>query len=62
LQLAYLNWSLFRGERAPANPWGATGLEWKTQSPPLTENFDETPVVTDPPYNYPSPEVVQGHV
>jgi cytochrome c oxidase subunit 1 len=62
LPLAYLTWSLFRGERAPANPWGATGLEWKTQSPPLTENFDETPVVTDPPYNYPSPGVVQGHV
>ena len=44
------------------NPWGATGLEWQTPSPPLTENFDETPVVTDPPYNYPPPEAVQRHV
>jgi cytochrome c oxidase subunit 1 len=62
LPLAYLMWSLRFGERAPANPWGATGLEWQTQSPPLTENFDETPVVTDPPYNYPPPEVVPHRV
>ena len=40
LPLAYLTWSMFYGERARANPWGATGLEWQTASPPLTENFD----------------------
>jgi cytochrome c oxidase subunit 1 len=62
LPLAYLMWSLRFGERAPANPWGATGLEWQTQSPPLTENFDVTPIVTDPPYNYPPPEVVPHRV
>lgn len=61
LPLAYLTWSLFYGERAPANPWDATGLEWKTQSPPLTKNFTSTPVVTEPPYNYPAPETVQRH-
>ena len=49
-------------ERASANPWGATGLEWQTSSPPLTENFAITPTVTEPPYNYPPPEVVQHHV
>ena len=27
------------GEKAGANPWQATGLEWTTQSPPLPENF-----------------------
>jgi cytochrome c oxidase subunit 1 len=53
---------MFYGEHASANPWGATGLEWRTQSPPLTENFDETPVVTEPAYNYPPPEIVQRHV
>ena len=37
----YLMWSLFRGEKAPANPWGATGLEWETTSPPPLENFDD---------------------
>ncbi len=59
LPLLYLTWSLFNGERAPANPWGATGLEWRTPSPPPTENFAETPVVTEPPYAYPPPEAVQ---
>jgi cytochrome c oxidase subunit 1 len=56
LPLTYLTWSLFRGVRAPANPWAATGLEWQTQSPPRTENFSSTPVVTNPPYYYPRPE------
>jgi cytochrome c oxidase subunit I len=59
LPLGYLGWSLFRGERASANPWGATGLEWKTASPPPTENFAEIPTVTEEAYNYPPPEVVQ---
>jgi cytochrome c oxidase subunit 1 len=62
LPLAYLTWSLFYGKRASANPWGATGLEWQTSSPPLTENFVVTPTVIDPPYNYPPPEAVQHHV
>jgi cytochrome c oxidase subunit I len=62
LPLAYLTWSLLRGERASANPWGATGLEWTTPSPPISENFVTTPIVTQPPYNYPSPEVMQRNV
>jgi cytochrome c oxidase subunit I len=62
LPLAYLTWSLTRGAHAPANPWGATGLEWQTPSPPPTENFEETPVVTEPPYNYPWPQPVPHHV
>jgi cytochrome c oxidase subunit 1 len=52
MPMAYLLWSLKRGKPAPDNPWGATGLEWKTASPPPTNNFDETPVVDEPPYNY----------
>ncbi len=59
MPLGYLAWSLLRGERAPANPWEATGLEWRTPSPPPAENFAETPVVTEPPYNYLRPEVRQ---
>ena len=62
LPLGYLTWSLLRGERAPANPWGATGLEWQTPSPPPAKNFASTPVVTEPPYTYPPPELVQHHV
>jgi cytochrome c oxidase subunit I len=57
LPLAYLTWSLLRGARAPANPWGGTGLEWQTPSPPPAENFAETPVVTKPPYSFPEQEV-----
>jgi cytochrome c oxidase subunit 1 len=49
----YLLWSLKYGKRASANPWGATGLEWQTASPPPTENFHHTPVVTEEPYQYP---------
>jgi cytochrome c oxidase subunit I len=30
-------------EIAGNNPWQATGLEWQTQSPPLTENFPRFP-------------------
>jgi cytochrome c oxidase subunit 1 len=52
LPLCYLLWSLRYGAHAPANPWGATGLEWQTPSPPPTENFAETPVVTEDAYAY----------
>ena len=59
LPLGYLSWSLVYGKKAPPNPWDATGLEWQTQSPPRTENFSVTPVITYPPYYYPKPEVRQ---
>jgi cytochrome c oxidase subunit 1 len=52
LPLAYLGWSLVRGARAPANPWHARGLEWKTASPPPKENFAQIPAVDPVPYDY----------
>jgi len=52
LPLLYLTWSLRYGARAPANPWGAAGLEWQTTSPPPTENFATTPIVTRDAYDY----------
>ncbi|WP_428387419.1 cytochrome c oxidase subunit I [Mucisphaera sp.] len=45
------NWlhSLFAGEKASANPWGANSLEWYTSSPPPQHNFiGEAPTVLDP--------------
>jgi cytochrome c oxidase subunit 1 len=52
IPLLYLVWSMRYGARAPANPWGAHGLEWETESPPLTENFPAQPVVTREAYDY----------
>jgi cytochrome c oxidase subunit 1 len=52
LPLVYLIWSLRYGKEAGPNPWGATGLEWQTASPPPTENFARTPIVTRGPYEY----------
>ncbi len=61
LPMVYFLWSLRYGKIASDNPWGATGLEWRTSSPPPTFNFDETPVVTWEAYEYekmPLPEEV----
>jgi len=54
LPLLYLIWSLRYGPVASANPWHATGLEWETPSPPPTDNFTHTPVVTREAYDYES--------
>jgi cytochrome c oxidase subunit 1 len=52
LPMVYLFWSLRYGKPAGDNPWMATGLEWRTPSPPPTFNFDETPEVTWEAYEY----------
>ena len=44
--------SMYRGAPASADPWRALTLEWRTSSPPPTENFEEIPVVTEWPYSY----------
>jgi cytochrome c oxidase subunit I len=58
LPLIYLTYSLFAGAKSPADPWGAKGLEWEIPSPPPTENFTVSPVVTHGTHQYaPSKEV-----
>lgn len=52
LPVIYLTLSLFLGKKAAANPWLLPGLEWRTSSPPPTENFEETPVVTWEAYEF----------
>jgi len=48
----YLTLSFFTGKKAGTNPWGATGLEWETATPPITHNFEHTPRVVCGPYEY----------
>jgi cytochrome c oxidase subunit I len=45
----------FGKTKAPNNPYESLSLEWQTQSPPIHENFEETPVVTDWTYGYGKP-------
>jgi len=45
-------WSWRYGPKAPANPWRALTMEWRTLSPPHIENFEELPVLTTGPYDY----------
>jgi cytochrome c oxidase subunit 1 len=59
IPVLYLTWSLFKGAPAGNNPWGATGLEWQTSSPPPVHNFDRPPVVTEEAYAYDSSP--EGH-
>jgi cytochrome c oxidase subunit I len=55
----YFLWSMRYGKRAPANPWHLPGLEWRTSSPPPTENFITTPVVTWEAYEFAPHETVE---
>ena len=59
IPLIYLIWSMRYGPRAGSNPWKAKGLEWRTTSPPPTENFPAAPVVTEEAYAYAAPDVKQ---
>jgi cytochrome c oxidase subunit 1 len=52
MPVIYLGHSLIYGKKAGDNPWMLPGLEWRTSSPPPTENFDKTPVVTWEAYEF----------
>lgn len=52
MPVIYLTHSLFRGKDAGDNPWLLPGLEWRTSSPPPTENFEKMPVVTWEAYEF----------
>jgi cytochrome c oxidase subunit 1 len=49
--------SIFKGAKAPMNPWGGKTLEWTISSPLPRENFEEIPVITRRPYYYDEDEV-----
>ncbi|MEZ4819181.1 MAG: hypothetical protein R3A45_04505 [Bdellovibrionota bacterium] len=44
--------SIFKGAKAPKNPWNSLSIEWQTESPPVTENYATTPDLTYGPYDY----------
>jgi len=56
-----LFWSMRKGKKVDANPWGATTLEWAAApSPPIAHgNFVEIPTVHRGPYDYSVPGAAQ---
>jgi cytochrome c oxidase subunit 1 len=50
LMIGNLARAVFKGEKAPDNPWQGTTLEWQVPSPPPLENFDKIPHVDREPY------------
>ncbi len=52
MPVVYLMHSLIWGKPAGDNPWMLPGLEWRTSSPPPTENFEKMPVVTWEAYEF----------
>lgn len=52
MPVIYLTHSLIFGKKAEDNPWMHPGLEWRTSSPPPTENFEVMPVVTWEAYEF----------
>ncbi len=53
--------SMRKGKRVTEmNLWGGETLEWKVETPPTLENFDEIPVVTESPYQYKENDLAQS--
>ncbi|WP_005034241.1 cbb3-type cytochrome c oxidase subunit I [Holophaga foetida] len=52
IYLVALIWAARKGPRAEGNPWGGVTLEWTLPSPPITENFEEIPVIDHGPYEF----------
>ncbi|MBS1545076.1 MAG: cbb3-type cytochrome c oxidase subunit I [Bacteroidetes bacterium] len=56
-------YSIFRGKLAPANPWGATTLEWTTPRHPKHGNWPgEIPHVYRWPYDYSKPGAKEDYI
>jgi cytochrome c oxidase subunit 1 len=44
--------ALWKGKKAPRNPWNSAGYEWMTDTPPPLVNFHHPPIFTRGPYDY----------
>jgi cytochrome c oxidase subunit 1 len=60
IPLVYFAYSLVAGEKSVNDPWGARGLEWEIPSPPPTENFTVSPIVTEGTHQYVHPNQEVG--
>ncbi len=54
--------SLFRGQKAAANPWHDNGLEWTLPNPAPHGNWKQVPTVYRGPYEFSSPEVEEDYL
>lgn len=62
LALLNLAWAFFFSKvKAPANPYDSKSLEWQTQSPPIHDNFEKVPVITEWTYGYGTPVEPEAH-
>ena len=58
-----LFWSMWKGKKAPMNPWEATTLEWTIPSPPPFDKFaGQHPVVNHGPYEYGVPGAPKDYI
>ncbi len=55
-------WSLFKGKKAPLNPWHDNGLEWTLPSPAPHGNWKQVPSVYRGPYEFSSPLVEEDYL
>ena len=55
-------WSLFKGPKAPDNPWRDNGLEWTIPGVPPHGNFAVTPTVYHGPYEYSHPDAAEDYL
>jgi len=55
-------WSMFKGEKAPLNPWEDNGLEWTLPSPAPHGNWETPPTVYRGPYEFSAPGVSEDYL
>ncbi len=55
-------WSMFKGQKAPLNPWDDNGLEWTLPSPAPHGNWETPPTVYRGPYEFSAPEVSEDYL
>src|SRR5256712_843257 len=55
-------WSLFKGKKAPQNPWEGNRLEWALPAPAPHGNWETVPTVYRGPYEFSSPEVPEDYM